>query len=258
MRIGNCVLDQRVLDCFSTLGLEPTGNMCEIQRAYRDSVRMVHPDRAAFRSGLAWTKEECEVAFGTIRDAYEYLRGQFMEVDLPDYDILYTNDCDLAGPNGISLEEFNKRFEEANGTLRSSEDPPTKTLDELIAERDLPIPEDLRPKVAAKDMLVRWPGDPVAGGHWDPMVLGGDYSEGDVSEDVSVGTGLDAAYGHPMVGVWGDAFVVSERDYPGVQLEYVPAAPEYSETVAREEAEREEAARKLEAARRERVALMDG
>ena len=112
-RPGSVVLDKKVLDCFSTLGIEPTNNMCMIQRAYRDTVRMVHPDKIR-HLGVEWTKDECRAAFENIRESYMYLKGQFNEIDLPDYDVIYLDEeYDTELKNSVvsfNLEEFNKEF----------------------------------------------------------------------------------------------------------------------------------------------------
>ena len=107
------VFDKKVLDCFSTLGIEPTNNMCLIQRAYRDTVRMVHPDKVR-HLGVGWTKEECRAAFDNIRESYIYLKGQFNEIDLPDYDIVYLDEefnTELKNTEQhFDLQEFNNQF----------------------------------------------------------------------------------------------------------------------------------------------------
>lgn len=107
------VFDKKVLDCFSTLGIEPTNNMCMIHRAYRDTVRMVHPDKIR-HLGLKWTNEECRTAFENIRESYIYLKGQFNEIDLPDYDVIYLDEefDDELKNNVVSfnLDEFNQQF----------------------------------------------------------------------------------------------------------------------------------------------------
>ena len=104
------VFDKKVLDCFSTLGIEPTNNMCMIHSAYRDTVRMVHPDKVR-HFGLKWTNEECRTAFENIRESYIYLKGQFNEIDLPDYDIVYLDEeFDATSVVSFDLEEFNRQF----------------------------------------------------------------------------------------------------------------------------------------------------
>lgn len=104
------VFDKKVLDCFSTLGIEPTNNMCMIHSAYRDTVRMVHPDKVR-HFGLKWTNEECRTAFENIRESYIYLKGQFNEIDLPDYDIVYLDEeFDATSVVSFNLEEFNRQF----------------------------------------------------------------------------------------------------------------------------------------------------
>ena len=104
------VFDKKVLDCFSTLGIEPTNNMCMIHSAYRDTVRMVHPDKVR-HFGLKWTNEVCRTAFENIRESYIYLKGQFNEIDLPDYDIVYLDEeFDATSVVSFDLEEFNRQF----------------------------------------------------------------------------------------------------------------------------------------------------
>lgn len=256
MRIGNCVLDERMMECYATLGIEPTGNLCEIQRAYRDSVRMVHPDRVAYRRdilGVRWSKEECEVAFNSIKAAYEYLRGQVMEIDIPDYDLVYNNDCDSSSAIGhnMSLEEFNRKFEEqhnkdTNGYQEYSNKP--RTLEELIVERNMPIPKDIRPKEAME--LVPWVGDMVASCGVGVTILGGEEPTRDLEQNVS-NCDLDAAYGHPRDIVEN---MVDGRDYPKEDIVYSDIVG-YSEVVAKEIVARELAAKKLDISRKERLRL---
>lgn len=108
------VFDKKVLDCFSVLGIEPTTNMCIIHRAYRDTVRMVHPDKVR-HYGLHWTKDECQTAFNNIRESYTYLKSQFHEIDLPDYDVIYideefNDEIKNSTVSTFNVEEFNKNF----------------------------------------------------------------------------------------------------------------------------------------------------
>lgn len=249
--MNNVVIDEKLLDCFATLGICPTKSMGVIQQAYRDSVRMVHPDRA-HRLGVMWTPEECCAAFENIRGAYEHLRSQFNEIDLPDYDMVYWNDCDSLGPQAPhAMDEFNRKFEEARGTPPPIVAP--KTLEQLLAERDQPIPEDTRPKIQPKDLMVPWAGDPVAKGTLDPMVLGGEEPLEDLTWSPGP-TGLDLAYGQPMDGVWGDCYVVAERDYPTEFVEYSDTV-EYSKAIDNEIAARDVAMKKLDERRKERFAL---
>ena len=108
------VVDKKVLDCFSVLGIEPTTNMCIIHRAYRDTVRMVHPDKVR-HYGLHWTKDECQTAFNNIRESYTYLKSQFHEIDLPDYDVIYideefNDEIKNSTVSTFNVEEFNQNF----------------------------------------------------------------------------------------------------------------------------------------------------
>ena len=261
MRIGNCLVDEKMLDCFATLGLEPTGNMCEIQRAYRDTARMVHPDRVR-RLGVAWTSEECTAAFGALRSAYEYLRGQFLEIDLPDYDIPYANDCDsFASASVADSEEFNRKFEEAHrgahrgdGGMAEYGPQGARTLEELIALRNLPIPaEDPRPTVPMA--VVPWVSDMVATCGVSAMVLGGEFP---TTELGLLGLcDLDSAYGHPIDTMKWETECTECRDYPTEPVGYTGTV-EYSEVVAREIREREDTERRLDSARRERFLLEFG
>lgn len=256
MRIGNCLVDEKMLDSFATLGLEPTGNLCEIQRAYRDTVRMVHPDRVR-RLGVSWTKDECTAAFEALRSAYEYLRGQLLEIDLPDYDIPYANDCDSYAMASVAdNEEFNRRFEEAQRNQRAQGDngdqgypeygPQSaqreRTLEELIAERDLPISQVVGEAEAHE--LVPWFSDTVAESTAGYAVIGGDAIGGNPLD-------LGLAYGTERK-PWGECVDYSLPEV--VPREYSDFVP-YSEEVSKKVREHEEVQRDLEIARRKRVEL---
>ena len=159
------VFDKKVLDCFSTLGIEPTKNMCIIQRAYRDTVRMVHPDKIR-HLGVQWTKEECQTAFDNIRESYIYLKGQFNEIDLPDYDIVYLDeefDTELKSATqsvSFNLEEFNKQFTAS----RSVDDYATLGYSEFARQPELSIEDALESLKISRESIAVTENRPKAPG----------------------------------------------------------------------------------------------
>ena len=113
--LNGVIVDEEMLNSFSTLGIEPTSNLCAIRGAYRNMARLVHPDKC-IQMGLGWDASECRDAFNNIRDAHNYLISQFKYTDVPDYDIIYLDsEFDEASRDQLSqpkfnCDEFNKKF----------------------------------------------------------------------------------------------------------------------------------------------------
>ena len=205
IEINGVVVDQKILDCFSTLGLSPTGDMNSIQCHYRDMVRMVHPDRVR-HMGLSWTKDECRDAFNSIRESYQYLKAQFGTVDVPDYDIIYLGeefDEVMRQEDNVSnfdLDAFNKNFEAQNKDedddykkkgYQEFESIPLEKLDYGLEEeklcrtiQDLPFGPKERPQVK-NEMQLMLPSTILPPSGSMGMVLGetvGDFSTDSCSD----------------------------------------------------------------------------
>ena len=113
MEIGGVVIDDTIMDCFNTLGITPTNNLCVIKGAYRSMVRLVHPDKIK-SSGIGWSKEECQKAFDNLKKSYDYLITQFKYTDVPDYDIVYLQDefNESLNETDFDISAFNRMFEQ--------------------------------------------------------------------------------------------------------------------------------------------------
>ena len=148
MKIDGIVVDTKMKDCFGTLGIEPTSNLNLIKCAYKDMIMMVHPDRIR-RSGLKWTKDECNMAFNNVRSSYKYLISQFSSVDLPDFDVLYSVGEFDEGENErfFDIEKFNRDFDnlkkekndvDYNRGYKKFE----RDVDDVVVPSDHPIGKD--------------------------------------------------------------------------------------------------------------------
>ena len=147
MKIDEIVVDEKMKECFGTLGIEPTSNINLIKCAYKDMIMMVHPDRIR-RSGLKWTKDECNMAFNNVRNCYKYLISQFSSVDLPDFDILYSVDDFDEDTNErfFDIEKFNRDFENLKKESNNVNDIGYKKFErdvgDVVVPSDDPIEKD--------------------------------------------------------------------------------------------------------------------
>jgi len=100
------------LSPFDILGIEKTDDKYIISGAYRRMILLVHPDKVK-SSGLNWTTAQCNEAFNKIRGAYKTIIKSYNFVDMPDYDLKYSEENmeAITKESFKNIKDFNTRFE---------------------------------------------------------------------------------------------------------------------------------------------------
>ena len=130
-------MEDYTLTPYDILGICENARLGDIQAAYRNLVRLVHPDK---RISTWMSKKESEAAFQQIRAAYKTLLKQkkFKEEDAPHDEINYEISNELLCSSStvkFDINDFNKRFKEVHGKLHY-QDPENKGYSSFNHSRD--------------------------------------------------------------------------------------------------------------------------